>query len=78
MATVAAALAPRLPVAGGRPGTVDAGLGRPPWLPSDLSVAWFRGAPVQVDTEVIARTVTAGIGAGVPVVGVLDGVGVEA
>jgi acetyl-CoA carboxylase carboxyltransferase component len=78
MATVAAALAPRLPVAGGRPGTVEAGIGRAPWLPSDLSVAWFRGAPVHVDTEVIARTVTAGIGAGVPVVGVVDGVGVDA
>jgi len=68
----------RLPVGRGRPGTVDAGVGHTPWLPVDAPVAWFRGAPTQADTEVIARTVAIGVEAGVPVVGVLDGVGVDA
>ncbi len=82
MATVTAVAAPsvsaRLPVGRGRPGTVDAGVGHAPWLPVDGPVAWFRGAPIQADTEVIARTVAVGVDAGVPVVGVLAGVGVDA
>jgi propionyl-CoA carboxylase beta chain len=57
---------------------VEAGVGHAPWLPADGPVAWFRGAPVQADTEVIARTVATGVDAGVPVVGVLAGVGVDA
>jgi propionyl-CoA carboxylase beta chain len=57
---------------------VEAGVGEAPWLPSPQSVAWFRGTPVQADTEVIARTIATGVDAGVPVVGVLDGVGVDA
>jgi acetyl-CoA carboxylase carboxyltransferase component len=68
----------RLPVARGRPGTVEAGVGQAGWLPADGPVAWFRGASVQADTEVITRTIGMGIEAGVPVVGVLDGVGVDA
>jgi propionyl-CoA carboxylase beta chain len=57
---------------------VEAGVGHAPWLPVDGPVAWFRGAPIQADTEVIARTVAIGVDAGVPVVGVLAGVGVDA
>jgi acetyl-CoA carboxylase carboxyltransferase component len=80
MATAVAAspTAARLPVGRGRPGTVEAGVGHTPWLPVDSPVAWFRGAPVQADTEVIARTVAIGVEAGVPVVGVLSGAGVDA
>jgi acetyl-CoA carboxylase carboxyltransferase component len=80
MATAVAApsMPARLPVGRGRPGTVEAGVGHTPWLPVDGPVAWFRGSPVQADTEVIARTVAIGVDAGVPVVGVLSGVGVDA
>jgi acetyl-CoA carboxylase carboxyltransferase component len=80
VATVVAAppLQACLPLGRGRPGTVAAGVGHAPWLPVDGPVAWFRGAPIQADTEVIARTVAIGVDAGVPVVGVLSGVGVDA
>jgi acetyl-CoA carboxylase carboxyltransferase component len=80
VATVVAAppVLARLPVGRGRPGTVEAGVGQTPWLPLDAPVAWFRGSPTQADTEVIARTVAIGVDAGVPVVGVLSGVGVDA
>jgi acetyl-CoA carboxylase carboxyltransferase component len=57
---------------------VEAGVGHAQWLPIDSPVAWFRGAPIRADTEVIARTVAIGVDAGVPVVGVLNGVGVDA
>src|SRR5918994_6073056 len=67
----------RLPVGRGRPGTVEAGVGHTVWLPVDRSVAWFRGAPIQADSEVIARTIATGVEAGVPVVGVLGGLGVD-
>ena len=76
-AVTAPSVPARLPVGRGRPGTVEAGVGHPPWLPVDGPVAWFRGAPIQADTEVIARTVAIGVDAGVPVVGVLAGVGVD-
>jgi len=83
MATTAATStpAPRLPIGRGRPGAVDAGVGAAPWLPSDGSVAWFRGNPSTLqpsDTEVIARTMHAGIDAGVPIVGVLGQAGLGA
>jgi acetyl-CoA carboxylase carboxyltransferase component len=77
-ATVASPPVPRLPIGRGRPGTVAAGLGVAPWLPSDVPVAWFRGSPSTLhasDTEVIARTVTGGVEAGMPVVGVLGRMG---
>jgi acetyl-CoA carboxylase carboxyltransferase component len=77
-AVTAPPLPARLPVGRGRPGTVEAGVGHTQWLPVDGPVAWFRGAPSQADTEVIARTVAIGVDAGVPVVGVLSGVGVDA
>jgi acetyl-CoA carboxylase carboxyltransferase component len=67
-----------LPVGRGRPGTVEAGVGVPPWLPTELPVAWFRTAPSPdqaAAAAVIARTVHAGIDAGVPVVGVLAQLG---
>jgi acetyl-CoA carboxylase carboxyltransferase component len=69
---------PRLPIGRGRPGSVEAGVGAAPWLPSAVPVAWFRGSPAAMDvpdTEVMARTVRSGIGAGVPVVGVLGRAG---
>jgi acetyl-CoA carboxylase carboxyltransferase component len=72
---------PRLPIGRGRSGSVEAGVGEAPWLPSPVTVAWFRGSPTAMsvaDTEVIARTVHSGIDAGVPVVGVLGRVGVGA
>jgi acetyl-CoA carboxylase carboxyltransferase component len=80
---MAAVVAPGLPVPGmpigrGRPGTIEAGLGPAPWLPSDVAVAWFRGSPTATtaaDTDVIARTVQAGLDAGVPIVGVLGQIG---
>jgi acetyl-CoA carboxylase carboxyltransferase component len=73
---MAAVVAPRMPVATGRPGAVDAGLGLAPDLSHDRPVAWFRGAATAEGTEVMARTVHAGTDAGLPVVGVLSGVGV--
>jgi acetyl-CoA carboxylase carboxyltransferase component len=72
---------PRLPIGRGRPGTVEAGVGPAPGLPSAPALAWFRGSPVAMpvaDTDVIARTVRAGVEAGVPVVGVLHNVGIGA
>lgn len=77
-ATVASPPVPRLPIGRGRPGTVAAGLGVAPWLPSDVPVAWFRGSPSALhasDTEVIARTVAGGVEAGMPIVGVLGRMG---
>jgi acetyl-CoA carboxylase carboxyltransferase component len=70
---------PRLPIGRGRPTTVTAGIGAPPWLPSATAVGWFRGraaAMTVADTEVIAETVDAAVETGVPVVGVLGRVGV--
>ena len=77
VAVVAPGLVPRLPIGRGRPGTVEAGVGDAPWLVFDVSVAWFQAGIVMTveDTEVIARTVRAGVDAGVPVVGVLGRVG---
>lgn len=74
---MAAVVAPRMPVATGRPGAVRAGLGRAPELPHDGPVAWFTGPATAAGTEVMARTVRAGIEAGLPVVGVLGGLGVS-
>jgi acetyl-CoA carboxylase carboxyltransferase component len=72
---------PRLPIGRGRSATIDAGLGVPPWLPSDVPVAWFEGSPSTrhaADPQVVARVVRTGIDAGVPIVGVLGQVGVAA
>jgi acetyl-CoA carboxylase carboxyltransferase component len=71
----------RLPIGRGRPTTVTAGIGAPPWLPSDAAVGWFRGrsaAMTVADTEVIAEVVDAAVETGVPVVGVLGRVGLGA
>jgi acetyl-CoA carboxylase carboxyltransferase component len=81
VAVIAGPPVPRLPIGRGRPGTVDAGVGVASWLPSDVAVAWFRGSPSSVggaDVEVITRTVRSGVEAGVPVVGVLDLLGLGA
>jgi acetyl-CoA carboxylase carboxyltransferase component len=69
---------PRLPVATGHAGAVEAGLGLLPELDSDRPVAWFRGTALTGDAEVIRRTIVAGVEAGIPVVGVLTGVGADA
>ncbi|MBN2621759.1 MAG: methylmalonyl-CoA carboxyltransferase [Acidimicrobiales bacterium] len=81
VAVVAGPPAPRLPIGRGRPGTVDAGVGDAPWLPTSRPVAWFRGNPSTLhasDTEVITRTVNGAVDAGVPLVGVLGQAGVSA
>jgi acetyl-CoA carboxylase carboxyltransferase component len=81
VAVVTGLTAPRLPIARGRPGGVEAGLGVPEWLPVDLPVAWFRGSPSSLeaaDAQVLARVVRAGVEDGVPVVGVLGQVGLAA
>jgi acetyl-CoA carboxylase carboxyltransferase component len=77
-AVVVAPEAPRarLPVGRARPGAVEAGVGQPDWLPVDTPVAWFRGTPTGAGTEIITRTVATAVEAGVPVVGLLDGLGV--
>ena len=67
-----------LPIGRGRPGGVEAGIGTAPWLPTDVAVAWFRGAPTRDQAAaagVMARTVAGGVEAGVPVVGVLGQAG---
>jgi acetyl-CoA carboxylase carboxyltransferase component len=74
VAVVAGPAVARLPIGRGRPGAVEAGLGVPPWLPVDQPVAWFRAAPTTdqaASADVMARTVRAGVEAGVPVVGIL-------
>ena len=81
MALTVATPVPRLPIGRGRPGTVEAGVGPAPWLPSPVPVAWFRGSPSTLhdaDTAVISRTIALGVEAGVPVVGVLGQVGLGA
>ena len=74
VAVVAGPELARLPIGRGRPGEIEGGVGVPPWLPVDRPVAWFRGAPSTdqaASADVVARTIRAGIEAGVPVVGVL-------
>jgi acetyl-CoA carboxylase carboxyltransferase component len=81
VAVVAGPPVPRLPIGRGRPGTIEAGVGVPPWLPSDVPVAWFRGSPSTLhptDPQVVTRAVRTAVEAGVPVVGVLGQVGVAA
>ncbi|HEY8526783.1 MAG TPA: carboxyl transferase domain-containing protein [Acidimicrobiales bacterium] len=68
---------PRMPVATGRPGAVGAGLGLVPGLDLDRPVAWFQGTATAVDTDVVRRTIRAGIEAGLPVVGIVTGAGVD-
>ena len=74
VAVVAGPELARLPIGRGRPGEIEGGVGVPPWLPVDRPVAWFRGAPSTdqaASADVVARTIRAGVEAGVPVVGVL-------
>jgi acetyl-CoA carboxylase carboxyltransferase component len=68
---------PRLPVATGHLGTVEAGVGLMPGLDCDRPVAWFRGTALTGDAEVIRRAIVAGVEAGVPIVGVITGVGAD-
>ena len=67
-----------LPIGRGRPGGVEAGIGAAPWLPTDVAVAWFRGAPTRYQAAaaaVMAHTVAGGVEAGVPVIGLLGQAG---
>jgi acetyl-CoA carboxylase carboxyltransferase component len=68
---------PRLPVATGHPGTIQAGIGALAGVDADRPVAWFRGTATATDADVITRAIEDGIEAGVPVVGVLTGIGVD-
>lgn len=70
-------VAPRLRVAAARSGTVVAELGPLPEL-GERTVAWFRGAITGTDAELVARTIRAGVEAGVPVVGVVERMGLDA
>jgi acetyl-CoA carboxylase carboxyltransferase component len=68
---------PRLPVAAGRPGSVVAEIGPLPGF-DDNPVAWFRGSVTAQDTESVARLVHAGVEAGLPIVGVVERMGLDA
>ena len=70
-------VAPRLPVAAARSGTVVAELSPLPEL-GEQTVAWFRGAITGADADLVARTIRAGVEAGVPVVGVIERMGLDA
>jgi len=70
-------VAPRLPVAAARPGTVAAALSPLPEV-GERTVAWFRGAIAGADAELVARTIRAGIEAGLPIVGVVERMGLDA
>ena len=72
------AAVPRLPVATGHTGTVEAGLGTMPGLDVDRPVAWACGTAAASDADVIRRTIVAAVEAGLPFVGVLTGIGVDA
>jgi acetyl-CoA carboxylase carboxyltransferase component len=74
---VGSVVAPRLPVAAARSGTVLAEVSLLPEL-GDRTVAWFRGAITGTDAELVARTIRAGVEAGVPVVGVVERMGLDA
>jgi propionyl-CoA carboxylase beta chain len=68
---------PRLPVAAGRQGAVVAEIGPLPGL-DDRPVAWFRGSITADDTEAVARTIHAGVEAGIPIVGIVERMGLDA
>jgi acetyl-CoA carboxylase carboxyltransferase component len=74
---VGSVVAPRLPVAAARPGTVAAELSPLPEL-GEQTVAWFRGAITGADADLVARTIRAGVEAGVPVVGIVERMGLDA
>jgi acetyl-CoA carboxylase carboxyltransferase component len=76
---MAAVVVPRLPVATARSTTLTAQVGPLPGAEhDDRPVAWFRGAITAPDADVVARTVRAGIEAGVPVVGIIERLGLDA
>jgi acetyl-CoA carboxylase carboxyltransferase component len=70
-------VAARLPVGSGTPGSVRAEIGCLPGF-DDRPVALFRGAITGADTALVARAIEAGIEAGVPIVGVVARMGVDA
>jgi len=74
---VGSVVAPRLPVAAARSGSVVAEIGQLPEL-GEQTVAWFRGAITGADADLVARTIRAGVDAGVPIVGVIERMGLDA
>jgi acetyl-CoA carboxylase carboxyltransferase component len=74
---VGSVVAPRLPVAAARSGSVVAELSPLPDL-GERTVAWFRGAITGADADLVARTIRAGVEAGVPIVGVVERMGLDA
>lgn len=76
---MAAVVVPRLPVATARSTALTAQLGPLPGADhDDRPVAWFRGPIGARDSDVVARTVRAGIEAGIPVVGIIERLGLDA
>jgi acetyl-CoA carboxylase carboxyltransferase component len=74
-----AIVVPHLPVAEARTTGLTCHLGPLPGADhDDRPVAWFRGSITADDAEVVARTVRAGIEAGVPVVGIIERLGLDA
>ena len=74
---MAMVVTPRLPVAAGRPGSVVAEIGQLPGF-DDRPVAWFRGSITALDTDAVARTIHSGVEAGLPIVGVVERMGLDA
>jgi acetyl-CoA carboxylase carboxyltransferase component len=72
-----AVVTPRLPIAAGRPGSVVTEIGQLPGF-DDRPVAWFRGSVTALDTTAVARVIHAGVEAGLPVVGVVERMGLDA
>ena len=68
---------PRLPVGADRPGSVVAEIGPLPGF-DDHPVAWFRGSVTAQDTASVARLIHKGVEAGLPVVGVVERMGLDA
>jgi acetyl-CoA carboxylase carboxyltransferase component len=67
----------RLPIGSGTPGSISTEIGCLAGF-DDRPVAWFRGPITGADTELVARTIHAGIEAGVPIVGIVERMGVDA
>lgn len=68
---------PRLPVESDRSGSLQAGIGLLPEL-DHRPVAWFRGAIGADDAPAVARLVQTAIDSGVPIVGIVEQMGLEA
>jgi acetyl-CoA carboxylase carboxyltransferase component len=65
---------PRLPRAAARRTALHAGIGHLDGL-AEHSVAWFRGPVTAEDAPVVAQVIRGGIAAGVPIVGIIERMG---